>query len=428
MKLFGTRILWITLSCFCFINLNLAQNTEIIVTPLLDILGDVASVDELSTAVISPDGATIAWYKEMDTASICLYSFQVTEAECYADTSGINWTPTSGLWWSPDSHYIAFHRNWGITQGESDMLVFNTENYRFINLTDDGVDRLNFLTGEWEGEEGKTPVFDILPVWNPAIPNELYFFRIDTNNDTRKTDLYVVNIESGEPQLVQELTIIDAVGLPIWDVIDADIQVLSGRAAISPDGTYLAVIVLSNIGDASNNGIWLLNLLDEVPPQQITSSMPSDEVFPDHDDVTMLHPSGLGWLSDSTLIYSVSTFMDAPYRNLYTVNVESGNITPMMDFSTYSSSQFEQPDETGYAPLSRLPDLSVFNAETETVLTLGWDNANVIVTQFTDFDEPNLGIILTVLPQSEAFFPMERVSLSNNGKAIMQGHLIELPE
>lgn len=423
------RRLTIVLICWCCFNSSIlnAQDGRITVTPLSEILGDAASENGLRTAVISPDGETIAWYERDDTLSICLYSLETAQKECYPDTSDSSWAPTSGLRWSPNSRYISFHPNFSQQFREPDIWVFDTENHQFTNYTDDGFSGgLTML----RGPEGKDPAHDILPVWNPQVENELYFFRITKGAEGFETALYLLNIESSEVQLVQDLSSILPLGISVYDAAGAEIQMLSGRAAISSDGTHMVFIVIHPDYEEPRNGIWLLDLTGETQPRQIGSLSLTDTGFPTWQDDTLQFPNGLGWLSNTTLV--VSTLSNQVSNvgisgNIYIINIETEAITPLMDFSPYSRDQLYEPDETGYAPFMRIPTGSVLFADgTMFGLRLAGER-QMLVSHFKNFEAPTMPTILYDNPFAEGtVFGMETASASSDGKAIIFGLLIEL--
>ncbi len=421
--------------CFLFPGILNAQDSEITVTPLSEILGDVASAEGLQTAVVSPDGETIAWY-EVDTrleadenANICLYSLDSTLTECYPTptTADGRWAPTSGFRWSPDSRYLVSHQNLSPYQMEPDIWVFDTDDHQLTNYTDDGFSDLSWL----EGPEGKKPFYDILPVWSPLKSNELYFFRITREVEGFETSLYLLNLESAELELVQSLVPVLPFGYYIYDTELDYMQALSGRAAISPDGTQMAFIVTQAGREEPINGIWWLDLSGEMPPRQLASIslIDANASFPTWQEDLFLFISGLGWLSNNTIVISVYTHNTGLYGirgNLYVVNTETEIITPMVDFSVYAfHHQLNEPDETGYPPQSLSPSISIFFNGGGYLI--GYSGDRRIIRTFSNID-PYIGTVVYEFPQDGNFIGMETASASDEGTAIIWGYLIELSD
>jgi hypothetical protein len=129
---------------------------------------------------------------------------------------------------------------------------------------------------------------------------------------------------------------------------------LDGPSAISPDGQSLAahLTTIDEFGYTLTS-LWLINLADaEAAPQQLMTADAFQAALPGWQEYPA-YPVGLSWTADGqgvvTMAHSEATH--SPFTLFYYVDVQSGSVTPVVDFSSL-------PDPEAYlepAPGSDIP-------------------------------------------------------------------------
>ena len=303
-------------------------------------------------AALSPDGAHLAYYTEEGrgrdrTGQICLYTFDTAAKMCYDLSRDLFLGYPYQLQWSPDSSMVAFSENPVEFGNESDIWLFKVADGSITNLTDDG------QTGSWRQETG-TPSsnVDYLPAWNP-VDGQIYFWRFASQGEYLEFTLgiYRVAPEGGEAELVRDLT--QAVPRAAL-LFEQERYFLDGPSAISPDGQSLAALLTTTDEfGALYTGLWLIDLADAgaapqelMPASAFNAALPAWQQYP-------AHATGLSWTADGQGVLAVAQSEDThtPFTLFYYVDVESGSITPVVDFS-------DLPDPEAYfepAPDSDIP-------------------------------------------------------------------------
>jgi Tol biopolymer transport system component len=313
-----------------------------------------AAVDEADPwfAQLSPNGEYLAYYLDVGRrderrGQICVYTFSNAGKTCYDLSRDIFSGYPYDLQWSPDSSMITFTENPVELGNDSDIWLFKVADGSFTNLTDDSV------TGPWRQPTGTpSPNVDYLPAWNQA-DGQIYFWRFASQGEYLKFTMGIYRIapEGGEAELVRDLTEAVPTAVPLFR---QEGYYLDGPASISPDGTSLAALLstFDEFGGTQTN-LWLIDLADDtVAPQQLidvagfNAAQPAWQDFP-------AYPLGVAWTADSQGVVAMahSENVHTPFTLFYYVDVESGTVTPVVDFSTLADPEsYMEP-----APGSEIP-------------------------------------------------------------------------
>lgn len=295
-------------------------------------------VDESTAylATVSPDGRYIAYGKSSGKRSdrvlqLCLYEFETAGKVCSDLSPELFDGYPYQFQWSPDSRYIAFSENPIELGSESDIWLFDGEAGTFTNLTDDGIVDL------WRHvvAEGTTVELDYLPMWN-ASDGMIYFWRIVPLGNMRYT-IAVMRIapDGGEAEEVRDLTTTFADRIPFYDY---ERLFLDGVSAISPDGSTLAVLMTSfdEMGSAQQT-LYTIDLTDsEAAPEAWASIDDFRAALPEWAQYFPPQAQGLSWTGDGAGIVVVSNSAaddSMPFQVYQYVDLESGAVTPVVDFS-----------------------------------------------------------------------------------------------
>lgn len=318
--------------------------------PVTEIVGEKSAY----LATVSPDGNFIVWGKQSGRGNdrvlqACLFEFATAGKKCSDLSPDLFDGYPYQFQWSPDSRYVAFSENPVEMASESDIWLFDAQEGVFTNLTDDG------LVGVWSYllDDGEKVRLDYLPAWNPA-DGMIYFWRIVPLGNMRFTiGIYRIAPEGGDPELVRDLTADFAARLPLFQY---DRFFLDGMSAIAPDGSALAVI-MSNVNDvgATEQTVWWIDLADATAePYQLAATEDFLAAVPTWAQDYPPQAQGLSWTGDSSgLIFVVNTAVGAtmPFQIYYYIDVASGEITPVVDFSPIEEMDgYSEP-----APGSELP-------------------------------------------------------------------------
>jgi hypothetical protein len=311
---------------------------EAVADPLITVnsevfVGDVVN-DKLPTlATVSSLGGHIAWPTTIGhfwnkEGELCLYSFEGANNDCYISPEIYEGYPYAFAW-SPADEYVAFTENPILLGYESDIWLFDVAKEEFVDRTDDGVE------GDWIEAEPGTYWLDYLPMWNET-DDMIYFWRsVPITLPVFTLDLYRIAPEAGEAELVRDLSDTFKGELPYFG---GENWFMDGVSAISPDGSKVAMLLTSTLDpyDDPNNGLWIVDLKDEsVPPQQLMTIHDMQRGAPAWAADFPLVPVGLSWSGDSKGVVVMTYNQDeqVPMVVLYYVDVESGEATPVVDFS-----------------------------------------------------------------------------------------------
>lgn len=300
--------------------------------PVTEIVGEKSAY----LATVSPDGNFIIWGKQSGRGrdrvlQACLFEFATAGKKCSDLSPDVFDGYPYQFQWSPDSRYVAFSENPVEMASESDIWLFDAQEGVFTNLTDDE------LVGVWSYlvADGEKVRLDYLPAWNPA-DGMIYFWRIAPLGNMRFTiGIYRIAPEGGDPELVRDLTAEFAAQIPIFQY---ERFFLDGMSAIAPDGSALAVI-MTNVNDvgAREQTVWWIDLADAAAePYQLAATEDFLAAVPAWAQDYPPQAQGLSWTGDSSgLVFVVNTALGAtmPFQIYYYVDIASGAITPVVDFS-----------------------------------------------------------------------------------------------
>jgi hypothetical protein len=163
----------------------------------------------------------------------------------------------------------------------------------------------------------------------------LYFWRTQLSGEfTVSLALYRMMPDAGEPELVRDLTDTFSNQL-IW--YDYAHWFMDGPSAVSPDASKVVLLVNSYdaYSDTSADGLWLVDLADEQSAPQHLATVGDLQVAAPVWLALPPMPTGLSWTADGNgvVVVSVSQDTHVPIRVFYYVDVTSGTITPVVDFS-----------------------------------------------------------------------------------------------
>ncbi len=231
---------------------------------------------------LSPDGTRLAY---MGADGLCIRSLASNDADCYAAPDG--YMPPE-LSWSPDGRYLVGTADFFRILRDPDVILFDTEAERFLNLTNDNVERLR-LDNVAQGT-----LIDIGVVWAQD-SQSLYLYRHVPSGDNGlrgRHGIYSLALDRSDAELIVDLT--PAIGeLPY--VYFSGTPSLDGLMTLSPDGSQIAFTVYGPGDESQQNGIWVYNLETDdltpvVPAAAFVSGM--NAAFADEDNII---PIGMSW-------------------------------------------------------------------------------------------------------------------------------------
>ncbi|NDJ79194.1 MAG: hypothetical protein GYB65_23335 [Chloroflexi bacterium] len=365
-RLVAVVVLMVLVSIPSGLSLSLAQgygdlgrigNWQLVsVQPLADVLGEewTESVSNKGFS-LSPNGSLIAWWHENEVCSFGLDNRALLCLEWPGDSH------SEQLVWSPDSRYLAFTEEWWLEAHEPDIWLVDFDERQIVNLTDDGATGTRFSVP-------LAPV-DVVPVWNPA-SGDLYFFRYQRppENGDYQTALYRLAIGSRpegeglfapEPELVRELSTVWPMSAPVADVSPG----LTGPAAMSPDGTTLAVAVQPAGASGApaaqvNRGIYLIDLQDGTGRWLVRTLALSGVGIPNWVETDLLFDPavrGLAWTTEGQglVAYLEGGLVRPLLANTVYVDVASGAVSGFQDFRAVPDNDtfLEGSDGLNYPPV-----------------------------------------------------------------------------
>jgi hypothetical protein len=203
--------------------------------------------------------------------------------------------------------------------------------------------------GSYIGQDTGSYALDYLPMWNQADGN-LYFWRSVPTGEYGVVTLELWRLpDEGDAELVRDLSEQLSGGLMFFD---NEYYFMDGPSSISEDGTKIAMAVTS-LQDAYNSprtGLWVLDLTDEnAQPQQLATVEDFQVALPQWEEVPAL-PQALQWTADGNIVVlTLSRDMSLPLIVLYYADVESGEMIPVVDFSSSTDRElfFTEPGPDG---------------------------------------------------------------------------------
>ena len=238
---------------------DVANLLEANITPPMSTNRDDRDRTYPQTSTISPDGERVIFQRDtINTGMICVYQFTTNTSTCADIEERI--PQFNGGFWSPDGRYLVLNMDEGIQRVQDmDILIYDTQENRLINRTDDGVNYDDRFFGE-NSEDIRAKVWmDVAPTWSPN--GDLYFFRnaIDPSVDEWRADLMRIpasDITGSSPAEV----ILRHPSDNTFPVYRGSGERLGGSMSISPNGQYLAYSALTNSRNDTNNDIWIIDL------------------------------------------------------------------------------------------------------------------------------------------------------------------------
>jgi hypothetical protein len=295
---------------------------------------------------LAPDGNTVvakvalltrADTEEADPETLyCIYRLDAAEIMCAPPPEDTPFAkfPSPKLRhmaWSPDSTGLVLHEDWARANEESDLWHFDVTTGTWTDLTDDGVSSYaltDAATGKTDPVEAPY-VLDYTPVWNPA-NGDLYFFRTDPRQGFENVALYRLPAVGGDPEFVRDLT---------PDIPERSLVYFVTQAAISPNGTQMALTVLSD--QPENSAMWLIDLADshltDLPVYDYLQMGLPDWAFPGL-------PAEIRWNSDGTRLilrrdwpWEAVISIPQPY---VAIDPATGAATPLLDHTGTSQDAY----------------------------------------------------------------------------------------
>jgi hypothetical protein len=369
------------------------------------------------TGALSADGSSLAWYE--DQQDLCIYTFADDEIACRLVLTQLEVLPVE-LNWSYDARYVAFTENLYANFWESDIWVFDVAESYLSNRTED----LVYAWEQWLFSD-EPYMLDYGVTWHPR-RDDLYFFRTD-NTQEQAADL-------GQPLTLERIQPIEGDAETIMTLTDVWPQLsvsstgsnpfLSGTTAISPDGARMAVLAHGSETDDDRNGVWLLDLVGEAEPQQLTSLF-----FGGGLDGAETIANALDWTSDGAGLVVAAQEDNLNLLELVTtfhyVDVATGAITLLVDLSDISADDLFETGANGYANIVQSAIGATLIPDTTTLLLLGHNRQTQTAALFA------LDVATGdryVVHELETFNlkPTEQSTASRDGKALIGGWLFIL--
>jgi len=318
---------------------------------------------------------------------------------------------------------IAFSENFLTLGNESDIWIYDVAAGTYSDITDDGV------TGYYHGETGFA--LDYLPMWNKA-DGMIYFWRSVPDNATLTTTRVLMKIDSagGEPEVVRDLSKETGQALLVFD---SEYYYLDGISDLNPEGNKIAVLVTdpSDPYNSPLNGLWLVDLTsaDSTPQQLMTIEQFQSASTPFQTMPAM--PVGISWTGDGkgVIAGAFSNDTHSPLTIFYYIDIESGKVTPIVDFSQVPDyeSLYSEVDEAGLPMRYYSPWTAVMSPNRDSLLmyndlggvpgmlqaSLPPDGSKPIAVYKGEYSSTGLGT---------------RASSSSDGKVLIYGELLTVEQ
>ena len=313
---------------------------------LLDLFDVTGKQDRelLRTAQLSPTGTTVSWTSGDDV--LCLLDVAAGGTSCWLLPEQM--AVPIPFRWSEDGQSLAGTEDVFQFLQDPDIWVIDVASESVMDCTDDGV---------WGGYLGKKfPVhwIDILPTWNP-LTGELLFFRSESSDEGSSLDLMRLPPGSctsvaapAEPVVVASLAGILPAGLP-----------LLGHASVSPNGSYLAFIVLVNSRDEPASGIWVVDLKEGAPRHLASADAFRRPAAEWHDPVDAF-PMQVAWTSEGSglvvFVGDLSFSGDWPSQNICYLDLASGSVEYLFSYDGFENrDEFLAADADGHTGVFLVP-------------------------------------------------------------------------
>ncbi len=307
---------------------------------------------------LAPDGEHFA---HLAGKAFCLYA-EAGQQDCI-DLAPMGALDNGSPRWSPDSRYVAFNENFFQYFLEPDIWVWDTVENTLTDVTDDGLEKVTFLTNP---DEGMTTL-DLLPHWLPD--GRIVFLRYARQSgDTLPPDVYAINPDGSGLEQLGTINAVDAFAIYTFDVsadslvyiyypagdspfagvwisdlsganarmlykVDRESGLLPASVDFSADGRYVLVTFQSNLQPSYQPDASITRVIDVASGKLML-------IDPDH------FVGGAGWSPQgSALVYAVTSRGDNPDANgLYLTAApgEPGTLLLAGDYAP-TSIQWRQP-------------------------------------------------------------------------------------
>jgi hypothetical protein len=207
---------------------------------------------------------------------------------------------------------------------------------------------------------------------------------------------------------------------------------LDGPSAISPDGQSLATLLttLDEFGLAQT-GLWFINLADAeadpqelMPPVAFNAALPAWQQFP-------AYPTGLAWTADSQGVVAIAQSQDThtPFTLFYYVDVASGSITPVVDFSSLPDPESYFEPAPGSDIISRYysPWTASLSPQGDKLLMVS-DLEGVMSLLTAPLPPDGSLLVVSAATEESTMSTASRSSRSQDGKVLMYGLLLTVQE
>jgi hypothetical protein len=386
-------------------------------------LGDFVEVAPYSTA-LAPDGSAIAWYALGGSGEICLLALPEYTVTC--DPIPDRWRARGmQLYWSPDSAYVAWTGNFFQYFDEVDLMLYDVAARQVRNATDDGIVKWDPIR---RSDETGPVWIDATFTWGPD--GYLYFVRdvledTQADRDTMRTGLYRLDPTGGEPELIRDLT----GRFEIWSIYPSPEYNLDGVLSISPDARQIAFVVRYHELDAPQNGIYVMDLTGDATPVMVadTNDLQAGYPIPRSGGSGPLYPMSVAWNMDGSGLYVWSSMpAEIPPLSIpHYIDLTSGVITPLLDFSTLETAElFKEDETTGYPPVFLMPRAVVLAPDGSGLLALHfWDDiAGLSAFQLVD-GVPQQTLLLKSENELQAGGRFAMSTLASDGTLLLWGTL-----
>ncbi len=389
-------------------------------------VSDVLNNNNAVFTAISPDGTMLVYGTSEGrfwntTRQVCVFTFANADVNCYDVDPKLYMGYPLAFNWSPDSTMVAFTENPIQLGYESDIWVLDTTDGSFSDLTDDGV------VGSWVAAEPGSYALDYQPMWDES-SGDLYFWRsVPAADYTLSFALMKIPAGGGEAEQVQDVS--DALsGMVIrWD---SEAYFMDGPSSLSNDGTTVAFIAqaLTDAMTDERTGVYTLDVGSGEVTQVATMTDLAAAVPPFQESPTWAQ--GVQWTADSTgfVVLCTSVTSQLPLVLNYYIDLASGEMTPVVDFSSY-----ETMDDLLAAPEGSIPP-RYYSPWTASISPAG-DKLFMLsdlagVAGLLSSQLPPTGEDPDVVGAAETFSTMggTRSSTSDTGKMVIYGFLLTTVE
>jgi len=329
--------------CLCVLVWAATGSSQDLLLDLFDVTGR-QDRELLRTAQLSPTGTTVSWTSGDDV--LCLLDVAAGETSCWPLPEQM--AVPLPFRWSEDGRFLAGTEDVFRFLRDPDIWVVDVASESVLDCTDDDV------WGGYLGKEFAVHWIDILPTWNP-VTGDLLFFRSESSDEGSTLDLMRLPPGSctsvsapDEPMAVTSLADILPGGLPFL-----------GHASVSPDGSSLAFVVLTNSRDDPANGIWVVDLKEGTPRHLASADAFRRPAAEWHDPVDAF-PMQVAWTSDGSglavFVGDLSYSGDWTSQNICYLDLASGSVEYLFSYDGFENrDEFLATDADGHTGVSLVP-------------------------------------------------------------------------